>query len=115
MAIGFGQCMLGYMVWDLMRLIDFVADLPEIDEKRIGCVGMSGGGQQTIYLAALDERVSLAVTSGYFYGFKEALMLQPANCSCNFIPNIWRTLDMGTSARSSPRAPSLLKAANSTI
>jgi len=105
MALGFGQCMVAYMVWDLMRLIDFLYTMPEIDKEHIGCFGMSGGGQQTLFLAALDDRVKVAVTSGYFYGYKEALMLQPGNCSCNFVPHIWRTLDHGDlGAMIAPRA-----------
>ncbi|RHP30258.1 alpha/beta hydrolase family protein [Lachnotalea sp. AF33-28] len=94
-AIGFGQSVIGLAVWDLMRLVDFLAEQPDIDETRIGCAGMSGGGQQTLWLAAVDERISAAVTSGYFYGMKESLVVLAANCPCNFVPNMWRTMDMG--------------------
>lgn len=94
-AIGFGQSVIGLAVWDLMRLVDFVAKQPEVDAGRIGCVGMSGGGQQTVWLAALDERIKAAVTSGYFYGMKESLIYLSANCSCNYVPNMWKTMDMG--------------------
>ncbi|MGI5898409.1 MAG: alpha/beta hydrolase family protein [Christensenellales bacterium] len=105
MGIGFGISMVGFMVWDLMKITDFLLTLPQVDPKRIGCLGMSGGGQQTIFLAALDERISAAVTSGYFYGYKDALLLQPANCSCNFVPHLWETLDMGDiGAMIAPRA-----------
>lgn len=96
MAVGFGMSMIGMMVWDLMRLLDHLLDtLPEVDPEKVGCVGMSGGGQQTIYFSALDERVKCVVTSGYFYGFKESLVRLPGNCSCNFAPNLWTLLDMG--------------------
>lgn len=96
MAIGFGMSMIGMMVWDLMRLLDhLLAAYPEVDPEKVGCVGMSGGGQQTVYFSALDERVKCAVTSGYFYGFKESLVRLPGNCSCNFAPNLWKLLDMG--------------------
>ena len=43
----------------------------------------------------MDDRVKCAVTSGYFYGFKESLVRLPGNCSCNFAPNLWTLLDMG--------------------
>ena len=79
--------------------------IPEVDAERIGCAGMSGGGQQTLWLAAIDNRVKAAVTSGYFYGYKEALLRMCANCSCNYIPNMWRTMDMGDmGAMIAPRA-----------
>lgn len=86
---------LGGMVWDLMRLIDFLSEHDGINPDRIGCAGMSGGGMQTIYTAALDKRISLAITSGYFYGFYDALLCQPANCGCNFAPHLYEIADMG--------------------
>jgi hypothetical protein len=105
MGLGFGLSMVGFMVWDLMKITDFLLTLPQVDPDRIGCLGMSGGGQQTIFLAALDERISAAVTSGYFYGYKDALLLQPGNCSCNFVPHMWETVDMGDiGAMIAPRA-----------
>ena len=106
MAVGFGMSMIGMLVWDLMRLLDYMLSAyPEIDPQKVGCAGMSGGGQQTLYVAALDDRIKAAVTSGYFYGFKEALLLQPGNCSCNFAYNLWKLVDMGDlGAMVAPRA-----------
>ena len=95
MILGFGQCMVGLAVWDLMRLLDLICTWDSVDEKRIACAGMSGGGQQTVWLTALDDRIRAAVTSGYFYGFKDSLVSLPGNCACNFVPNMWRTMDMG--------------------
>ena len=46
-------------------------------------------------LAALDERVQAAATSGYFYGMKESLLELPQNCSCNYVPGLWGAVDMG--------------------
>lgn len=94
-GICLGITPLGGMVWDIMRLVDFLSSYNGIDPTRIGCAGMSGGGMQTIYSAALDRRIALAITSGYFYGFRDALMLQPANCGCNFAPYLYETVDMG--------------------
>ncbi len=105
MMIGFGGAPIGPMVWDLMRLLDHVEKQPGIDPARIACSGMSGGGQQTLWLAALDDRVRAAITSGYFYGVKESLLMLPDNCDCNFVPFFWRTMDMGDmGAMIAPRA-----------
>lgn len=95
MVLGFGQCMIGLAVWDMMRMLDLVCTWDCVDENRIGCAGMSGGGQQTVWLSAIDERIKLAITSGYMYGFKDSLVSLPGNCACNFVPNMWRTMDMG--------------------
>src|SRR5262249_27715781 len=48
-----------------MRGLDYLASLPEVDGKRLGCVGNSGGGTLTAYIAALDPRVRVAVPGCY--------------------------------------------------
>src|SRR5207237_7451997 len=54
-----------YRIWDGLRGIGYLASLPEVDAERIGCVGNSGGGTLTAYIAALDRRVHTAVISCY--------------------------------------------------
>jgi dienelactone hydrolase len=95
MAMPLGQTVTGMLTWDLMRLLDYVATREECDPARIGCAGLSGGGLQTLWLAALDERVRCAIVSGYFYGYKDALLRLSQNCSCNYVPGLWRLADMG--------------------
>jgi dienelactone hydrolase len=90
-----GQSVAGMWTWDLMRLLDYAETRPEVDTGRIGCAGLSGGGLQTLYLAALDERVRAAVVSGYFYGVKESLLEMAGNCDCNRVPGLWLYADMG--------------------
>ncbi len=94
MALGVGRTVTGMWVWDLMRLIDYVESRPDCDASRIGCAGLSGGGLQALWLAALDERVRCAVVSGYFYGVRDALLKLP-NCACNYVPGLWCAVDMG--------------------
>ena len=81
-------------VWDLMRLADYLLALSE-SNGFLACAGMSGGGQQTVWFSAMDDRVKAAITSGYFYGFKESLIELPQNCACNFVPHMFETADMG--------------------
>lgn len=95
MALPLGQTVTGMWTWDLMRLIDYVATRGDCDASRVGCAGLSGGGLQTLWLAALDERVRCAVDSGYFYGYKDALLRLNQNCSCNYVPGLWQLADMG--------------------
>ena len=95
MALPLGQTVTGMWVWDLMRLIDYIKSRDDCDADRIGCAGLSGGGLQTLWLTALDDRIKAAVISGYFYGYKQSLLEMPGNCSCNYVPGLWEKADMG--------------------
>ena len=68
-----GESVARYMVWDGMRGIDVLQSLPEVDGKRIGVTGCSGGGTLTAYLAALDPRVQVAAPSCYITSWEEQL------------------------------------------
>jgi len=58
----------------------------------------------TDHLAAVNERVKVAVTSYYFYGIKEA-RLYMLNCDRNYVPGMWNLADMGDlSALIAPRS-----------
>jgi len=56
-----GENLTQYRVWDGMRAIDYLLTRPEVDKKKIGCAGHSGGGTLTKFIAAVDERVQCAV------------------------------------------------------
>ena len=51
------------MLWDAMLAVDILASLPEVDANRLGAVGHSLGGKETLYLAAFDERIKATVSS----------------------------------------------------
>lgn len=95
MAEPLGLTVAGLCTWDLMRLIDYIEERKEWDTTRIGCIGFSGGGMQTLWLAALDERIRYAMISGYLYGYKDSLLKLHGNCSCNYVPGLWDQVDMG--------------------
>src|SRR5262245_48140603 len=68
--VGIGALLVGkstatYRIWDGIRSLDYLASRPEIDPKRLGCTGNSGGGTLTAYLMALDKRILCAAPSCY--------------------------------------------------
>lgn len=56
-------------IWNNMRAVDLLESLPEVDADRIGCIGHSLGGHNTLFTAAFDQRIRAAVTSCGFTAF----------------------------------------------
>jgi dienelactone hydrolase len=86
-ALLLGQTMIGWRVWDVMRTIDWIEQRPELDSKRIGCVGISGGGTCTQFASALDTRIKAAFISGYLNTFRDSIM-SISHCIDNYVPGI---------------------------
>ena len=62
-----------YFVWDGIRGVDYLLTRKEVDPERIGIYGCSGGGTQTTFIAAFDERIKAAVPGCYITGFRRLL------------------------------------------
>lgn len=61
-----GLAGVGLFYLALRKGLDVLLSHKHADKKRVGCTGLSGGGWQTIVLASLDERITLAVpVAGY--------------------------------------------------
>lgn len=73
------QCLLNgtsvakYFIWDGIRAIDYLITRPEVDPDRIGVTGRSGGGTQTVYISAFDDRVLAAAPENYVTSHRRLL------------------------------------------
>jgi dienelactone hydrolase len=85
----FGKTLIGLRVWDLMRTIDYIRSRSEPLVDKVGCVGLSGGGSTTLYAAALDERIRLAVIAGALCTYRASIM-SIVHCPDNYVPGILR-------------------------
>lgn len=68
-----GKSLARYFAWDGMRAIDYLCSRPEVDPGRIGVTGLSGGGTQSSYVGAMDERVVAAAPTGYITSYRRLL------------------------------------------
>jgi dienelactone hydrolase len=56
-----GVSLLGLQVYDNRRAVDYLVSRPEVDPKRLAITGASGGGNQSLYAGALDDRFAAVV------------------------------------------------------
>jgi cephalosporin-C deacetylase-like acetyl esterase len=68
-----GDTFARYELWDAMRGIDYLAQLPEVDSQHIGAFGCSGGGTITALVGALDPRVAAIGVACYITSFDALL------------------------------------------
>jgi dienelactone hydrolase len=92
-ALLLGQTMIGWRVYDVMRTIDWMATRSEFDSKRIGCMGISGGGTCTLFSAALEPRIRVALISGYLNTFRDSIG-SISHCIDNYVPGILNWAEM---------------------
>jgi dienelactone hydrolase len=62
-----------FRIWDGMRVIDYLQSRKDIIADKIGCTGNSGGGTETAYLMALDDRILAAAPGCYLTTFRKLI------------------------------------------
>ncbi|SHN15601.1 Acetyl xylan esterase (AXE1) [Cyclobacterium lianum] len=83
-----------YMIWDGIRAVDYLTTRREVDASRIGITGRSGGGTQSAYIAAFDERIYASAPENYITNFKRLLLTHgPQDAEQNFYRGIASGLD----------------------
>ena len=85
-----GRTLMGERLWDLMRCVDFLASLKEVDSQRIGCGGNSLGGEMVMWLGAMDQRVGANVSSGFLTRMDQ---MEKNHCMCWKFPGLRQLAD----------------------
>jgi dienelactone hydrolase len=88
-----GQTLLGAQLYDNRRAVDYLLTRDDVDGTRLGITGASGGGNQTMYAGALDERFK-AVVPVCSVGSYQAY-LKAACCVCEVLPGALRFTEEG--------------------
>jgi len=82
-----GTSVAAYELFDNQRGLDYLLTRKEVDSSKIACMGNSGGGMQTIYFAAIDDRVKAMVPCSYLASRENTLATTGAADGCAQIPN----------------------------
>lgn len=89
-----GMSLQGMLVMESIALLRWLAVQPKIDSARLGITGNSGGGALSMFVGALEEKVSLIVPCGYPSNFELFLRKNKVHCACNILPGILGRLEM---------------------
>lgn len=106
-----GHSFLGIQLTDNIRAVDLLSSLTYVDKENIGATGASGGGNQTMWLAALDERIKAAVPVVSVGTFQSYIL--NSNCVCELLPHgLSFTEEAAVLGLIAPRALKILNAGN---
>jgi dienelactone hydrolase len=82
----------GVECWNGIRGIDYLLSRPDVDPERIGMTGRSGGGATTVWVAAADDRVKVAVPVSGMSDLESYVSHRVINghCDCMFFVNTYQ-------------------------
>ena len=97
-----GRTLMGERLWDLIRCVDYLSGCPEVDAARLGCAGLSLGGEMAMWLGAMDERMKVTVSSGFL---TTVANMRQGHCPCWDFPGLTDHFDFSdVSSLTAPRA-----------
>lgn len=117
-----GEVAITGQLHELDIALSILGALPQVDEQRLACTGMSYGGRLTMFLTALDPRIKAAAVGGALNTFAERIESY-ASCGYQVVPGLLKyadtpevfglaaprplAVDLGASDGTSPREPGL--------
>jgi len=85
-----GRTLMGERLWDLMRCVGYLTIRKEVDARRIGCAGLSLGGEMVMWLGAMDQRLGANVSSGFLTRMDQ---MEKNHCMCWKFPGLRQLVD----------------------
>ncbi|MEX2186594.1 MAG: acetylxylan esterase [Pirellulales bacterium] len=82
----------GVEAWNSIRALDYLTTRKEVDAERIGATGRSGGGAYTWFIAALDDRIKVAVPVAGITDLQNHVVdgCVEGHCDCMYFVNTYR-------------------------
>ncbi len=82
----------GVEAWNCIRSLDYLQSRDEVDPNRIGVTGRSGGGAYSWWIAAIDERIQVAVPVAGITSLKNHVVdgCIEGHCDCMFMVNTYQ-------------------------
>ncbi|MCL2833304.1 MAG: hypothetical protein FWD78_09055 [Treponema sp.] len=85
----------GIMLYEDMRAVDYLFTRDEVDTNRVGCGGLSGGGERTIFLTGMDSRIKCSVCVGFMTTFARTVEYNISNHTWMFhLPHLSKLIDL---------------------
>lgn len=84
------RTLMGERLWDVMRCVDYVTSLTEVDAARVGCGGLSLGGEMAMWLGAIDERIAATISCGFLTVMDQ---MEQNHCMCWKFPGLRDLVD----------------------
>lgn len=97
-----GRLLMGERLWDLIRCVDYLESMSEVDNPKIGCAGLSLGGEMAMWLGAMDERITATISAGFLTTMDH---MEQNHCMCWKFPGLRELVDFAdTYSLIAPRA-----------
>ncbi|MFX0027013.1 MAG: alpha/beta hydrolase family protein [Candidatus Hermodarchaeota archaeon] len=88
-----GLDMLGLRITEVKSLINYLLNHNNVDSKRLGIIGHSGGGTLSLFTAIFDDRIKVCATSGYLSTWDHSILAM-YHCGCNYIADLRKYLEL---------------------
>ncbi|HUT33650.1 MAG TPA: acetylxylan esterase [Planctomycetota bacterium] len=83
----------GFITWDTMRAVDCLVSRPDVDPKRLGLTGNSGGGENTFYAMPMEPRFAAGASCCFVCSYHAWVKDGGDHCICNHMPGILRHME----------------------